>query len=416
MANMTSRERVLRTVNFQPADRTPIDLGAMKASSISVKAYNQVKARLGLQTPSRIWDPKFMIASVEEAVMQRFHLDVAPLDISSALHDGRPDSEWLPKTLYEGAEGLLPPDTAIGMDADGRWMLLDEHRNPTSFRMPRDGYYFDDVAFNAPGSVIDPKAFRPVTGFTDELLRAVEARGKYLYENTEYAILGWGGGVCFLGLSLITDRLSNVTMGLPSEWMIMLMTEKGTAHEMMDRSVEASISCLKQLHEAVGDRCFAWGIAADDSGTQRGEFIRPELWAEMIKPHYAKLCAWIHCNTQWKTFLHCCGSIYHLIPHMIEAGVDILNPIQTSAANMQPERLQAEFGGKIVFWGGGCDTQRILPTATPEVVRAHVRERLAILKPGGGYVFNQVHNIQPNVPAENIIAMLDAAYEFGGAS
>jgi uroporphyrinogen-III decarboxylase len=415
MTNMTSRERVLRTVNFQPADRVPMDLGAMKASSISVKAYNQIKTRLGMQTPSRIWDPKFMIASVEEAVMQRFHLDVAPLDVSSALHDVRPDSEWLPKTLYEGADGLLSPDTAIGMDAEGRWMLLDQHRAPTSFRMPRDGYYFDDVAFNASGAMIDPKAFRPVTGFTDEQLKAVEARGKCLYENTQYAILGWGGGVCFLGLSLITDRLSNVTMGLPSEWMIMLMTEKETAHEMMDRSVEASISCLKQLHEAVGDRCFAWGIAADDSGTQRGEFIRPELWAEMIKPHYAKLCAWIHRNTQWKTFLHCCGSIYHLIPHMIEAGVDILNPIQTSAANMQPERLKAEFGGKIVFWGGGCDTQRVLPTATPEEVRAHVRERLAIFKPGGGYVFNQVHNIQPNVPAENIIAMLDAAYEYGGA-
>ena len=120
----------------------------------------------------------------------------------------------------------MPPDTAIGMDADGRWMLLDEHRNPTSFRMPRDGYYFDDVAFNAPGAVIDPKAFRPVMGFTDELLRAVEARGKHLHDNTEYAILGWGGGVCFLGLSLITDRPSNVTMGLPSKWMIMLMTEK----------------------------------------------------------------------------------------------------------------------------------------------------------------------------------------------
>ena len=141
--------------------------------------------------------------------------------------------------------------------------------------MPRDGYYFDDVAFNTPGATIDPAAFRPVTGFTDEQLRAMEARGKFLYENTEYAMLGWGGGVCFLGLSLITDRLSNVTMGLPSEWMIMLMTEKETCHEMMDRSVEASIKCLEQLHDAVGDRCFAWGIAADDSGTQRGEFIRP---------------------------------------------------------------------------------------------------------------------------------------------
>ena len=186
----------------------------------------------------------------------------------------------------------------------------------------------------------------------------MEARSRFLYENTEYAMLGWGGGVCFLGLSLITDRMSNVTMGLPSEWMIMLMTEKETCHEMMDRSVDASIQCLEQLHDAVGDRCFAWGIAADDSGTQRGEFIRPELWAEMIKPHYARLCAWIHRNTKWKTFLHCCGSIYGLIPHMIEAGVDILNPIQTSAANMQPERLKAEFGGKIVFWGGGCDTQQ----------------------------------------------------------
>ena len=243
---------------------------------------------------------------------------------------------------------------------------------------------------------------------------ALEARSRFLYENTEYAMLGWGGGVCFLGLSLITDRLSNVTMGLPSEWMVMLMTEKDTCHEMMDKSVDASIQCLEQLHDAVGDCCFAWGIAADDSGTQRSEFIRPELWAEMIKPHYARLCAWIHRNTSWKTFLHCCGSIYHLIPHMIEAGIDILNPIQTSAANMQPERLKQEFGGKIVFWGGGCDTQQVLPTATPEEIRAHVRERLAIFKPGGGYVFNQVHNIQTNVPAENVIAMLDAAYEYGG--
>ena len=268
------------------------------------------------------------------------------------------------------------------------------------------------MAFNAPDTKIDPAQFRPVTGFPDEQLRAIEARAKYLYENTEYAMLGWGGGVCFLGLSLITDRLSNVAMGLPSEWMIMLMTEKATAHEMLDRAVEASIKCLEQLHQAVGDRCFAWGIAGDDSGTQRGEFIRPSLWAEMIKPHYAKLCAWVHRNTQWKTFMHCCGSIYGLIPHMIDAGIDILNPIQTSAANMQPERLKAEFGGKIVFWGGGCDTQLVLPTGTPEEVSQHVRERLAIFAPGGGYVFNQVHNIQTNVPTENIIAMLDAAYEY----
>ena len=414
MGGMTSRERVLRTVNFQETDRVPIDLGAMKASGIGVKAYNKIKSRLGMHSRSRIWDPKFMIASVEDDVMRRFHLDVVPLDISSVLHDEMPDSAWIPKTLYAGAEGLLAPGTGVGTDPEGRWVLLDRNMAPTSYRMPRDGYYFDDTSFNAPGATIDPQAFRPQTGFTDAQLGALRARGKFLYENTDYAMLGWGGGVCFLGLSLITDRLSNVTMGLPSEWMMMLMTEKETCHELMDKSVDASIQCMRQLHDAVGDYCFAWGIAADDSGTQRGEFIRPELWVEMIKPHYARLCDWIHRNTNWKTFLHSCGSIYHLIPHMIEAGVDILNPIQTSAANMEPDRLKKEFGGKIVFWGGGCDTQGVLATATPEDIREHVRERLEVFKPGGGYVFNQVHNIQPNVPAENVIAMLDAAFEFGG--
>jgi uroporphyrinogen decarboxylase len=413
MGDMTSRERVLRTVNFQETDRVPIDLGAMKASGITVRAYNQLKAKLGKTTPTRIWDPRLMIASVEEEVLRRFHGDVVPLDVTAALHDARPDNEWNPRTLYDGAEGLLPPGTDVERDSDGRWALLDPQGNPTSFRMPRGGYYFDDIAFNAPGATIDPAAFRPVIDFPDEQLKAMEERSKFLYESTDYAMLGWGGGVCLLGLSLITDRMSNVTMGLPSEWMIMLMTEKETCHEMLGRAVDASIKCLEQLHDAVGDRCFAWGIAADDSGTQRGEFIRPNLWAEMIQPHYARLCAWIHGNTNWKTFLHCCGSIHGLIPHMIEAGIDILNPIQTSAANMQPERLKAEFGGKIVFWGGGCDTQRVLPDATPDEIREHVRERMAIFKPGGGYVFNQVHNIQTNVPAENIIAMLDAAYEYG---
>ena len=410
---MTSRERVLRAVNFKEIDRVPIDLGGMKASSIAVKAYNRVKEKLGLKTKTRIWDPKFMIASVERALMERFHLDVVPLDVYSVAHDSAPDSAWIPKTLYAGADGLLPPGTSIGTDPEGRWAILDGKGTPTSFRMPRDGYYFDDIAFNEPGATINPVAFRPVTGFTDGQLSAIQTRSKHLYETTDYALLGWGGGVCFLGLSLITDRLSNVTMGLPSEWMVMLMTEKETCHEMMDKSVEASINCLKQLHQATGDRCFAWGIAADDSGTQRGEFINPELWAEMIKPHYAKLCAWIHRNTMWKTFLHSCGSIYHLIPHMIEAGVDILNPIQTSAANMEPERLKKEFGGKIVFWGGGCDTQSILPKASPEEIRDYARKMIGIFKPGGGYVFNQVHNIQPNVPPENIIAMLEAAYEYG---
>jgi len=409
---MTPRQRVMKAVNHEVPDRVPIDLGSMKASTIAAIAYDKLKRKLGLATPTKVLDARFMIAALEDEVLRRLHVDVVPLDLSCALPMTRPDSEWIPRRLFDGTSVLFPPRTRIAEDAAGNWILLNDDGSPTTFRMPKCGYYFDDVSFNR-GDGIDPRKFRPVSDISDEHLALLGDYGRALYENTDYAILGWGFGVCFLGLSLITDRTNNVTQGLTNEWMMMLMTEKETCHEMMDRSVEATIRCLKLLNEAVGDYVFAWGIASDDSGTQRGEFIRPELWAEMLGPHYRKLCDWVHAHTSWKTFFHCCGSVYHLIPHFIEAGIDILNPVQTSATNMDPARLKQQFGDRLVFWGGGCDTQRVLGSARPEEIRQHVKERLGIFSPGGGYVFNQVHNIQANVPPENILAMFDAAYEFG---
>jgi len=409
---MTSRERVVRAVNHQVPDRVPIDLGAMKASSIAAIAYDKLKRRLGITTPTKVIDPRFMIAAVEDEMLRRLRADVVPLDLTCALPLVRPDGEWIPRQLFDGTRVLFPPDTRLAEDAAGNWILLDADGSPTTFQMPKGGYYFDDLSFNR-GGRLDPQKFRPVSDIPDEHLTLLAEYGRSLYHNTEYAILGWGFGVCFLGLSLITDRASNVTQGLTDEWLMMLLTDKETCHELMGRSVEATIKCLKLVHEAVGDLVFAWGIAADDSGTQRGEFIRPELWAEMMKPHYQKICDWIHAHTRWKVFLHCCGSVYNLIPHFIEAGIDILNPVQTSAANMDPARLKQRFGDRLVFWGGGCDTQSMLGSARPEEIREHVKERLKIFSPGGGYVFNQVHNIQANVPPENILAMFEAAYEFG---
>ena len=410
---MTSRERVLRTVNHQVPDRVPIDLGGHKASGIAVSAYDKVKRKLGIASPTKVADPRFMIAAVEEEVLRRFHVDVVPLDLSLILPAIRPDGEWIPRRLFDGTPVLFPPGTNIGEDAEGNWLLLGADGSPTSFRMPKNGHYFDDVSFNR-GTAIDPGKFHPIDDISDEHLKILSRYGRSLYEDTDYAILGWGFGVCFLGLSLITDRASNVTQGLSNQWLMMLMTEKETCHEMMNRSVEATIKCLTLVNQAVGDYCFAWGIAADDSGTQRGEFIRPELWAEMLKPHYKKLCDWIHAHTSWKVFLHSCGSVYHLLPHFIEAGIEILNPVQTSAANMEPARLKQEFGDRLVFWGGGCDTQQVLGQASPAEIRQHVQQRMETFGPGGGYVFNQIHNIQANVPPENIVAMFDAAYEFGG--
>jgi len=181
----------------------------------------------------------------------------------------------------------------------------------------------------------------------------------------------------------------------------------------MGRAVDAAIKCLGQYNQAVGDYCTVWGVASDDAGTQRSELISPELFAEMIKPHYKRLCDWVHANTNWKTFLHSCGCIHDYIDQWIEAGIDVLNPVQISAAKMEPKRLMDKFAGRIVLWGGGCDTQKVLPLGTPEEIREHVRQNISIFNTKGGYVFTQVHNIQANVPPENIEAMLAAAYEFG---
>ena len=163
----------------------------------------------------------------------------------------RPDREWVPRRLFDGTEVLFPPGTSIAEDAEGNWILLNADGSPSSFRMPKNGYYFDDMSFNR-GDRIDPQKFRPVSDIPDEHLKILSEYGRSLYRNTDYAILGWGFGVCFLGLSLITDRGSNVTQGLPDEWMMMLMTEKETCHEMMDRSVEATIKCLKLVQRGGG--------------------------------------------------------------------------------------------------------------------------------------------------------------------
>jgi hypothetical protein len=384
----------------------------MKGSAIAAIACDRLRRVLGIPGPVRVADVRSMVADVDEPLRRRFNLDVVPLDWSSAFDAEAPEADWVPCRLQDGTGVLLPPGTRIGTRDDGAWDLLGDDGLPSGFRMPRGGFYFDDLSFGQAGD-IDPRAFRPITDIPDADLERFSRRARRLEAETDYAMLGWGFGVCFLGLSLVVDKSTSVSMGRPAEWAMMLLTEKETCHAMMGRAVDASIRCLSLVRQAVGDIPFAWGIAADDSGTQRSEYVRPDLWAEMIKPHYARLCDWVHRHTGWKTFLHSCGSVRGLIPHFIEAGIDILNPVQTSAAGMEPEGLVRDFGGKIVFWGGGCDTQSVLGTATPAAIREHVRERMRVFRGReGGFVFTQVHNVQANVPPENVIAMLDAAREF----
>ena len=408
---MNSRQRVLKAVNFEKPDRVPIDLGAIRASGINAVLYDKLKERMGIDTPTKIHDSMQMLAEVELEVLNRLHADVVPLDIFDAAWAGMAAKRGIEKRLFCGTKVYFPPEIRICEQTDGGWVLLNA-QGQTFARMPKDGFYFDFIRPTMAPKKIDPKAFKPRDTVSDEELEQLAQRARYLYENTDKAIIGWGVSLSLMGLSaLLSD---NITQGSLDEWLCMLMVEKETAHEMMGRYVDTVINCLELYHQAVGKYCFAWGIASDDAGTQRSELLAPELFVEMIKPHYKRLCDWIHSHTNWKTYLHSCGSIYHYIPEWIDAGIDILNPVQISAANMEPQRLMKDFGGQIVFWGGGCDTQKVLPLATPGEVREHVRHNMSVFtsRPGG-YVFNQVHNIQQNVPVKNVEAMFEAAYEFG---
>ena len=407
---MTSRERVLTAVNFREPDRVPIDLGGTRASGINAVVYDRLKRRMGLRTPTKIHDSMQILAELEPEVLDRLGVDVVPLEAATARWAPQDAKEGVERRLFEGTKVFFPPGTNFGEEPDGGWTLRRPDNTPYA-RMPKGGFYFDFIRSTMGGRRIDPNAYRPTMTVADEELRLLENRARDLYENTDKAILGWGAAITVLGMSWLLAE--NITQGALDEWLCMLMVEKETANEMMARCVESSIARLKLYHQAVGDRPVAWGIASDDAGTQRGGLIAPDLFAEMIAPHYRRLCGWVHANTNWKTFLHSCGSIYHYIPQWIEAGVDILNPIQISAANMEPERLKREFGGKVVFWGGGCDTQKVLPLGTPGEVGEHVRRNLDIFSPGGGFVFTQVHNIQQDAPVENVEAMFAAVREYG---
>lgn len=408
---MTSRERVLKAVHFEPPDRVPIDLGAFRATGINAVVYDALKKRLGIGTPTKIHDTMQLLAEVEPEVLDRVHGDVLPLDIIDAGWVRQPAAAGVARRLFCGLEVYFPPGTNITEEPDGSWA----QRRPGGelfARMPKDGLYFDFDTPTMATAGIDPDAYQPSGDVSDEQLDVVAAHARYLDENTDKAILGWGPTISYLGLSALIS--ANITQGSLDGWLMMLMGEKNAAHDMMARGVDAAIAQNALYHQAVGDRCFAWGAGSDDAGTQRGELIAPDLFREMIIPHYRRLCGWVHDHTHWKTYLHSCGSIYHYIQDWIDAGIDIINPVQISAANMSPERLMRDFGGKVVFWGGGAETQHLLPEGSPDEVRQHVRGNIEAFASGqGGYVFSQVHNIQQNVPVENVAAMLDAAYEYG---
>lgn len=408
---MNSRERVRAAINFEGPDRVPIDLGSMRASGIHANVYAAVRDKLGLAGPVKVFGPMQILAEVEPEVLDALHIDVVPLEGSQAAWNESPADAGVRKTLHSGREVWFAPGTDIAERDDGAWIMRGADGEPFA-QMPAGGLYFDFIRETMGATKIDPDKFQPVATVSDEELDAFARRAERLHNETDKAVLGWGASISFFGLSaLLSD---NITQGSLDEWLVMLMVEKDVATEMMTRATDAAIARAELYRQAAGDKVMIWGVASDDAGTQRAPLVRPEVFEEMILPHYRRFNDWVHANTNWKTFLHSCGAVADYIEAWIDSGIDILNPVQISATGMAPETLMERFGGRVTFWGGGCDTQNVLPLGTPEEIRAHVKRNIeTFARPDGGYVFNQVHNVQGDVPAENVLAMLEAAYEYG---
>jgi len=395
---MTSRERILLSLQHKEPDRVPVDLGGMRSTGIMGMAYNQLKSYWKIRGGhTRIYDLGQQLALVEREVLERISADALPVIPSLS-------KTWKPWHLPDGTACEVPEDFNPEKLPDGSLILRDEEGHITS-KMPPDGYYFDGVYHPLADatSISDLDRYPFYEPITKEEIADLAQQAKQLYQTTDYAlILNDAGGIYEWAQGL---RGWDV-------FMMDLAADPKFAGALLDRLVDTNIQRLEQILPAVEGYVQVIQVG-DDLGLQDGPQLSPELYRRVVKSRHKRLYRYIKDHTNAYLFLHTCGSVYQFIPDFIEMGVDILNPVQVSARNMESDRLKREFGNDIVFWGGGCDTQHVLPFGTPQQIKEEVKRRLGDFAPGGGFVFNQVHNIQAEIPPQNIEAMFEAAQEFG---
>ena len=412
---MTSRERVLRAISHEEPDRVPIDLGGMGSTNIMSIAYNRLKTHLGVSGgTTRMYDWGQQLCEPESWFLERFHIDVIAANRSlSPTTDPDLTREfeekfggvWRPWTLPDGSSCEVSESFQPESDGDGGWQLRNE-RGVWAI-MPKGTLYFGSGPANHEldeiSSVEELGDWRPGLA-TAEGYRSTAERAKWLHDNTDYAVMcGFGGGAL------------EPSQGLRGwgQFMEDLAADPELAHAIIGRLTESHVHNVKLFMEVVGPYIDIVQMG-DDLGTQAGPQMSPRMYDEFIHPaHEAVYRAAKKAGPDTAIFHHSCGGIKPLMPSLVKEGVEILNPVQTNAATMDPQTLKDEFGDKLTFWGGGVEVAGALTDGTPEQVRQQVRERIRIFAPGGGFVFNQVHNVQANVPPENIVAMLEAAYEFG---
>ena len=398
--HVNSRERVLAALRHEVPDRIPLDVGGTESSGLTGIAYNRLRAHLGIGGATRLFDPMGQLAVVEESVLDALGVDCVPLHFEPR--------RWQPSTLADGSPCEVPGGWGETLLPDGsREVRAEDGR--LAARMPSGGFYYEPgdppLAHLSAADQVDPGApcIRQfdLPGFSDECWVERRERAKALHA-THRAVVG----------NLVCHFLAAGQMLRGYEqFMCDLIADKPLAHALLEALCNAHLARAEEYIATLGPWLDVI-LVNDDLGTQNGPVLSLALYREMVKPYQRRLFGYIRDHFDGALLMHSCGAVAEFIPDLIECGVQAINPVQVSADGMEPERLKREFGRDIVFWGGGCDTQRVLNRGTPDDVRRAVRKNCAALAPGGGFVFTQVHNIQPDVPPRNVLAMLEALREF----
>jgi hypothetical protein len=413
---MTSRERVQAALEHRTPDRTPRDFGSTAITGLSASFIFRLRRALGLpEKPIPIFCPYQMLGEVDDDLRRHLRIDTTSIWPGGNLF-GFDNTPAKPFTMNDGTPVLVPDAFNTSYEADGRLYQYPcgDKNYPPSGVMPKDGFYFDATVRSKP--VEDDDLLNPAdnleecTLYSDEALRKIERETKELYKSSDYAIVGGGIGTGLGDIALIPGTMLKEPKGVRDleDWYMSPLIRPDYVREVYDRQTDIAVENLKLYHQAVGDRISVIVICGADFGSQQSLMMSPMVFRDLYLPYYRKMTDWIHENTKWKTFKHCCGAIEPLIPLLIEAGFDILNPVQISAAGMNPGNLKQKYGDKLTFWGGGINTQATLPNGTPEEVKNEVKELVSIFGQNGGFVFNTIHNVQANVPVENFLAMIEA--------
>ncbi len=418
---MTSKERFDLTVNHKQPDRMVIDFGSTNVTGLHVLAVENLRRYYGLEyRPVRVIDPGQMLGEVDHELMDIIGVDVVPVrgrNTSYGFSNQEPLKEF--RTPWNQVV-MVPVDFNTTTDQKGDVLMYPQGdiSGSPSGRMPGTGYFFDAIIRQQP---IEEESLDPEDNL-EEYGLVKEGDLQYWEEITKNARATGRAVIAGLGGTALGDiaHIPGIKLKNPkgirdiSEWYMSILTRPEYIKKVFEGQTEVALENLPLLHSVIGDNIDAVYICGTDFGTQDSTFCSPEQFTGLWQPFYRKINNWIHSNTSWKTFKHSCGAVEPFIPLFIEAGFDIINPVQLNARGMDPVRLKARYGQDLVFWGGGVDTQKTLPYSDPLEIREEVLRLCEIFAPGGGFVFNTVHNIQANVPVENIVAMIDAVKEFNG--